>query len=352
MHNSFLRGWLRTGWVCWGVALSAGCATVSDLPPAEVVKPGMDRPVRPVPTRAPATRSVSERQTPPPAEAVFSKDIMAAQTLLDRKNFSCGCADGRMGGQTRAALAAWQGAEGLPATGELDDATQRKLGRPDSAWIVHTVSNADYAAVGPNPAGWVGKSKAEYLGYETLLESLAERAHASEKGLRELNPGVRWPNPPAGTEVLLPQTRPYRWVPATRIVISLGRKSLRVYDQEDRLIAWFPCSIAKDKDKRPRGELTVANAANRPTYLFDSDLFTEDPAAFALNRRLVIPPGPNNPVGVAWIGLSLPGYGIHGTPKPEDIGKTESHGCFRLANWNADKLAKMIAIGVPVVVEE
>jgi lipoprotein-anchoring transpeptidase ErfK/SrfK len=112
----------------------------------------------------------------------------------------------------------------------------------------------------------------------------------------------------------------------------------------------FPCSIARDKAKRPVGELHVANAAENPNYTFKPELFAEDAESTTLSGNLLIPPGPNNPVGVAWLSLDRPGYGIHGTPNPEDIGRTESHGCFRLANWNARKLVGMVTIGIPVTV--
>ncbi|MFH0881279.1 MAG: L,D-transpeptidase, partial [Lentisphaerota bacterium] len=230
--------------------------------------------------------------------------------------------------------------------------TLHKLGPAETAFVTQVISNGDEAALSPAVWGWVKKSEAERLGYTTILEMLAEQSHASEEGLRQLNPEVVWPDPAEGTAVVLPNPRPFRLKPASEIRISLSRKVLRVYDENKKTIAWFPCSIAKDKNKRPQGLLTIQNCADDPTYLFDSNLFAEDAEAYALNKRLVIPPGPNNPVGVAWIGLSLPGYGIHGTPVPEDIGKTESHGCFRLSNWNAEKLMKMIRIGTPVMIED
>jgi len=113
----------------------------------------------------------------------------------------------------------------------------------------------------------------------------------------------------------------------------------------------FPCSIAARFDKRPVGELHVIAIAPNPNYTFDPELFPESPEARQLNQKLILPPGPNNPVGVAWIGLDKPGYGIHGTPNPEQIGRTESHGCFRLANWDAEYLSHLVRIGMPVFVE-
>ena len=128
---------------------------------------------------------------------------------------------------------------------------------------------------------------------------------------------------------------------------SPGR--ITVFDHSGVMIALFPCSIAKNRSQRPSGEISVRNIAVNPNYLYDPQLFYPGSAETA---KLTIPPGPNNPVGVAWIGLSLKGYGIHGTPMPERIGEAASHGCFRLSNWNARKLRQLIEIGTPVVVEE
>ena len=111
------------------------------------------------------------------------------------------------------------------------------------------------------------------------------------------------------------------------------------------------CSIARKVEKRPVGELKVVRLAPNPNYRFDPEIFKESPEARKIGRKLMIPPGPNNPVGTAWIGLSRTGYGIHGTPHPVDVGRTESHGCFRLANWNAEFLVQAAWVGMPVFVE-
>jgi len=143
-------------------------------------------------------------------------------------------------------------------------------------------------------------------------------------------------------------------VPARRagiIRISLPGRFLRVFDTGGRLIAHFPCSIARRVEKRPVGDLQVVVTVPNPDYTWDPEVFPESPESRTVGRRLRIPPGPNNPVGIAWIGLNRSGYGIHGTPKPEEVGRTESHGCFRLANWNAELLRRMAWPGLTVRVE-
>lgn len=284
---------------------------------------------------------------------------MAVQALLDRENLSCNCIDGVLGSRTRAAIRAWQGRNGLPATGEIDADLLSRLGllAPDGAealgraFTTYAVAPEDAEGLAPVPKTWSGRARAERLGYETTLEVIAERFHAAQHALRELNPDAPWPSPPPGTVLVVPDPRPFATPPAARLTISLGRKLVRAYDAGGALIAQFPCSIAQLEEKRPVGELRVVNCAENPEYYFDPAVFPEDPEAATIQGKLIIPPGPNNPVGVAWITLSKEGYGIHGTPHPEDIGKTESHGCFRLANWNAEKLVRMITVGMPVVVE-
>jgi lipoprotein-anchoring transpeptidase ErfK/SrfK len=139
---------------------------------------------------------------------------------------------------------------------------------------------------------------------------------------------------------------------AAWVRISVGGRTLQAFDAETNLLAHFPCSIAARVEKRPVGEeLHVSVVAPNPNYTFDPEVFPESAEARQLGRKLILQPGPNNPVGVAWLGLDKPGYGMHGTPRPEDVGRTESHGCFRLANWNAELLLKLVTIGTPVFVD-
>jgi hypothetical protein len=127
--------------------------------------------------------------------------------------------------------------------------------------------------------------------------------------------------------------------------IDLSEKIVRVLDRERKLIGLFHCSIAKDREKLPSGSASVVVITENPKYTFDPKMW---PEVKGVDRKLLIPPGPRNPVGRCWIGLSLPGYGIHGSPNPEMIGKTGSHGCFRLTNWDALRLAGMIRVGTRV----
>ena len=263
---------------------------------------------------------------------------LSLQVTLDRLGFSPGCLDGKNGPQTQHALAAWQLANGTPVTDVPAELPEALL------FTTYAVTTNDTAQLGPWPKDWRERSQLPRLACETVVEWLAEKFHCREGLLRELNPqpGDTWRVP----NVLAPL--PAR--KAARVRVYLGSKFVRVYDAQEKLVAHFPCSIPAAAEKRRPASLTVANIALAPNYTFDPAVFPELEAAQRSYGKLILPPGPNNPVGAAWIGLSKAGFGIHGTPYPEDIGKTESHGCFRLANWNAERLARLVEIGTPVEV--
>ncbi len=279
------------------------------------------------------------------------QDIFEAQLALDRQDISPGSLDGRLGAQTRAALRTFQERQGLPMSGELDLATRGRLLLTAPPLTTYTVSGADVARLQPLSSTWLGKSQQSALDYETILELVAERAHAHPNFIRQLNPGINWASLPPGTTLQIPdaacQDAPDRAAYAT---IRLAQKVLEAFDANARLVAHFPCSIARRVEKRPVGALHVSVIAPNPNYTFNPETFPESAEARQLKTRLVLPPGPNNPVGVVWIGLDKPGYGIHGTPSPEQVGRTESHGCFRLANWNVEALARLVWVGMPVYV--
>ncbi len=317
-----------------------------------VVQP-LEKPVPAVakPWKDPTTHAVLSSATTLP---LSFRQIIAMQTLLDRQHVSCNCADGKIGSRTQAALRAFQKMRGLKITGEPNAATLAALGDLDAAFTSYTITADDHAQLTQNPTTWLGRSQAQRLGYQTILEAVAERGHATQQAIRDLNPQVAvWPDPPVGTTLTLPDASPAAALPhAARIRISILNKLVRVFDGAGGQIAQFPCSIARDPAKREPCEISVAVVAPNPNYTFDPALFSEEPESRTIKTKLIIPPGPRNPVGAAWVGLSKTGYGMHGTPKPEDIGKTESHGCFRLANWNAQKLLRIVDVGTPVSVEE
>lgn len=262
--------------------------------------------------------------------------------------FSPGVIDGRIGPKTRYATIEFQRVRGLPRTGDIDEPTANALGvNPASAVTTYHVTQADADSVDPPPAEWIQRSRKRRLGYESLDAAIAERFHCTRRLLAELNPGVSLTRLHPGDALRVPatHTESVGFPRAEAVEIDLPLKVIRVLDRDQRLLALLHCSIAKDKEKRPRGEARVAEIAADPTYTFDPEMW---PEVKGVHRKLTIPPGPRNPVGLFWIGLSLPGYGIHGTPQPEMIGKTGSHGCFRLTNWDAVRLGRMVRVGTPV----
>jgi lipoprotein-anchoring transpeptidase ErfK/SrfK len=280
------------------------------------------------------------------------QNVLEAQIALARDAISAGSIDGLIGAQTRSALRAFQRKTQLPETGDLDATTRQRLFLTNPPHTTYTVTSNDLARLQPLSPTWLGKSRQSALEYESLLELVAEKSQAHPSLLRQLNPGVVWTNVPCDTILKVPDIPcPGIETKAAFLTIGLSEKVLEVFDAATNLLAHFPCSIARRVEKRPVGELHVAVVAPNPNYTFDPEVFPESAEARELNTKLVLPPGPNNPVGVAWIGLDLPGYGIHGTPNPEQVGRTESHGCFRLANWNAELLLRLVKVGTPVYVE-
>jgi lipoprotein-anchoring transpeptidase ErfK/SrfK len=232
----------------------------------------------------------------------------------------------------------------------LDAATRDAIGEPGEPFLNYTVTPEDITSIMPKPQTWRDKAKATRLGYNDIWELLAEKFHCTRGYLKELNRDV--PQPVAGSEIIGPKVYPAAPYPqAASLRVNLGETSIEALDASGRVIAFFPCSIAKDKNKRPNGRLVVKSVVPDPDYTFDPELFKDAAAEEHITHKMTLPPGPRNPVGTAWIGLSLPGYGIHGTPEPENISRTQSHGCFRLANWNANKVLRMVRVGTPVDVE-
>ena len=322
-------------------------ATAPTHVPALAPAPAPVAPPIPPPTPRPAIPE-TPGAWPRPVENVFE-----AQVALVQQGISPGSLDGAVGSQTRAALSAFQEKIHLPVTGRLDTNTRARLLLTNSPYTTYTVTTNDLARLQPLSATWLGKSQQTALEFETILELVAEKAFSHPNLIRKLNPSINWSNVPPGTVLQVPDVSyPPPHGPAAFIVISLAARTLEAFDDNTNLLVHFPVSIGKIAEKRPVGELHVLKIAPHPDYTFDPANFPESEEARQLKTKLKLPPGPNNPVGMAWISLDRPSYGIHGTPGPEQVGRTESHGCFRLANWNAEYLVHLVSIGTSVFVEE
>lgn len=292
---------------------------------------------------------------------------LAVQILLDRESYSCNTIDGQWGVKSENALRCYQSERTKDFESAFvsspNKAYDRFFADKEVPFKIVEVTQEDIDSLVKIPEDPAARAELPRMGYETIKEMFAERGHLSQIALARMNPGVDWDNVKPGLKLVIPDfpsideeiaagergrpNRPRR-PEAALVKISISACQIRAYDAQGKLLALFPCSIAANKKKiPPHGELKITSYVAWPNYTYTPDFTPKGKKV----RRYVWPPGENCPVGVAWMGLNLPGYGIHGTPRPESIGFTGSHGCFRLANWNAARLYAMVKSGTKVVIE-
>ncbi len=300
--------------------------------------------------------------------------LFTAQVALDRLGFSSGVIDGKEGKNYSAAIEGFQQANDLPVTGRLDEATSQALKKqsPDPATRrVRIPAEFARGPFTPNiPEDPSAQAKLSQLQYRNLVEALAERFHTTSQTLVSLNPTetrigsgaiIRVPNIPnvdeqqfgkderGWNETLVRLGVAPTQPEIAKVVVDESDGVLRAYADDDKLIAQFPATMGSEHDPLPIGTWKIQGVSRNPDFHYNPDLFWD---ADADHRAVTLKPGPNGPVGVVWIDLSKPHYGIHGTSEPSTIGRAESHGCIRLTNWDAARLAQMAKPGIPAIFQE
>ena len=371
------------------IALAA--CKVSDKAPDNTATQAPAAPSVAAPDPLAAHDNQANPQELPDSEA---RPVMQAQVVLDRLGFTPGVVDGKPGLSTRNAISGFQEANSLAVTGEMDAATTAALTQYKAIPATRVVTIPDDFAAGPFgkiPKDPQEQAKLPALGYETLDEKLAERFHTTVATLKLLNPGgmpAGSPTAPAASATPSPTPTPSAdpsaapvsayhagqqirvpnvggdtiaaggvsdpaWAAtlamlgvsgdqpkAARIVVSKSKGTLKAYDEADKLIAVYTATMGSTHDPLPLGDWGINGVDRNPKFAYNPALFWD---AKPGSDKAMLPPGPNGPVGVVWIDLTKPHYGIHGTPKPETIGRAESHGCVRLTNWDAARLAQMVS---------
>jgi lipoprotein-anchoring transpeptidase ErfK/SrfK len=316
--------------------LTADVPPLTDIPPIEASESAVAEPIDTAVWSAQPVTPEAKRQA-----------MLRAQVLLARAHFSPGVIDGLDGGNVKNAIAAFEAAHGLPADGLMDDQVWAVLAKDEQPVLTDYLISAEDVKgpfVEKIPTDYIEMAKLPALGFSGPSEALAEKFHMDEPLLKALNPGVDFAT--AGTKIVVAALGPDKLPGGViRIEVDKGKRQVRAYGDGDRLLAVYPATVGSSERPAPEGEWAVRATAPNPTYTYDPSRLTFGKAS---NGKLTIKAGPNNPVGSTWIDLTKDTFGIHGTPDPRQVGKTASHGCVRLTNWDVRQLSLAVKKGTKV----
>lgn len=291
----------------------------------------------------------AELGSKPPAEDKIDAVTVKTQVLLGRAQFSPGEIDGKLGENAQKALRAFAEANGLAADELLNRGIWSKLSAISEEPVITEYTITENDVKGPFlkkiPAKMEAMKNLEALSYTSPRQAIAEKFHMSEGLLTALNPAKKFDR--AGQRIFVANvpTRPAK-LSIGRIEVDKVRQTVKAFDPSGVLVGFFPATVGSEEKPTPSGSFKVASADANPNYRYNPQYKFKGVKS---TKPFTIKPGPNNPVGLYWIGLSAEGYGIHGTPNPSKVGKAESHGCVRLTNWDAVLLGTNVKKGTPVV---
>lgn len=347
-----------------GVLFLVGCQAAPEQKQAST-------PPKPKPGQTPDTPTLRFAEAKATTTPFTDPPVLKVQVILDRLGFSPSVIDGKEGQSYHLALRGFQEANDLTETGTLDDATRSALDNwremPATRLVVIPPAFAAGPFVPNFPKDAETQAKLPALGYRNLMEALAERFHTTPETLVALNRQttklgagvtIRVPNiPDVDPATLGKDDRGWNGTlqrlgvapdqpKAHKVLVDKSEGVLKVLDADEKVIAQFPATMGSRHDPLPIGHWKIQGISHNPDFHYNPKLFWDVSDA---KQAVMLKPGPNGPVGVVWLDLSKPHYGIHGVGEPETIGRAESHGCVRLTNWDAARLAQMVRVGTVAI---